>query len=175
MVLRPEHELEKEYWLWLDEVLTPDDSRLAQCLSGVPMLGGIGRASRVTVVHAHEHTTELCLGLREGKNRQIRRICTALDLRLVHLHRKSIGPVTLDGIPPGSFRILTSAEVDALSLAAGGRNAVEARRLGALVALARAERAAGTPHARLERWLDEAKVEVASERTKASPQALSLG
>ncbi len=48
--------------------------------------------------------------LREGRNRQIRRMCEAVGLRVVDLLRLRIGPVHLGDLPEGRWRPLTTAE-----------------------------------------------------------------
>jgi len=56
--------------------------------------------------------------IREGRNRQVRRMCTAVGARVAELTRVAFGPLTLDGLAPGSSRELTPAEVAALRSAA---------------------------------------------------------
>jgi 23S rRNA pseudouridine2604 synthase len=50
------------------------------------------------------------IALTEGRNRQIRRMCELVDLRVTDLQRSRIGPLSLDGLPEGSWRFLTPAE-----------------------------------------------------------------
>jgi 23S rRNA pseudouridine2604 synthase len=52
--------------------------------------------------------------LREGRNRQIRRMCEMVDLEVVDLIRVRIGPLKLDNLPEGRWRMLTAAEREAL-------------------------------------------------------------
>lgn len=47
----------------------------------------------------------------EGKNRQIRRMCEAVGLTVLRLIRTAIGPLRLEGLPPGRFRPLTEKEI----------------------------------------------------------------
>lgn len=153
-VLRPEHALEKEYWLWLNEPLDPSDPRLAQLVDGVPVLGAMARASRVSLISRSEDMAELLVYLREGKNRQIRRMCRALDLRLLHLHRRAIGPIRVDDLPLGHQRALEPHEVDSLYAAVGGRDSIVARQCDALEAMAAELRAEGRADLYLESWLE---------------------
>jgi len=152
-VLRPEHEATKTYWLWLDELLEASDPRLAQLERGVLHHGQLLKARAARVLARSEYATELELTLTQGKKRQIRHMCRALQLRLVHLHRRRIGPLSDAGLSLGSFRPLTTEEVEALWSATGGRARLRQRRLAALVRMAQAARAAGTPSHRLEAWL----------------------
>ncbi len=153
-VLRPDHETTKTYWLWLDETVSDDDSRLARLVEGVSLDGRLLGAKCARVVARSEHATELELTLTQGRKRQVRRMCRALGLRLVHLHRRRIGPLTDAGLALGAWRLLARAESDALWRAVGGRAKVRQRQVAALARQAHAARMAGTPHTRLEQWLE---------------------
>lgn len=152
-VLRPDHHTDKVYWLWLDEHVSDTDPRLAALVDGVPVLGRPARAKAAVVLHRTDHVTELLVTLDEGRNRQIRRMCRALDFHLTGLHRRSVGPLEIGDLPAGSWRLLGDAEVAALWQATGGWQRVVDRRVEALARLADQRRLAGAPHARLEAWL----------------------
>jgi len=49
--------------------------------------------------------------LREGRNRQIRKMCRSCGLEVVDLCREKIGNFSLKNLPAGSFRILSRAEI----------------------------------------------------------------
>ena len=153
-VLRPDHETTKTYWLWLDDVLEPTDPRLAQFSRGVEHNGQLLAAKQARIVARSEYATELELTLTQGKNRQIRHMCRALELHLEHLHRSRIGPLSDAGLTLGSFRELLPPEVEALWAAVGGRARLRQRKVAALCRQARAARAGGTPILRLETWLE---------------------
>lgn len=154
-VLRPDHHTDKVYWLWLDEHVGDDDPRLAALLDGVPVLGRPARARAAVVLHRTDQMTELLVTLDEGRNRQIRRMCRALDFHLAGLHRRSVGPLELGDLAPGSWRLLSDEEVAALWRATGGWQRVVDRRVEALVRFAEQARSAGAPHPRLEAWLSD--------------------
>lgn len=163
-ILLPEHHVAKVYRLDLDEAVDDDDERLTALTRGVETPIGVLRAEAVRVGHRRlgesvvdgppDHgETELWLTLREGKNRQIRRMCRALKLRLRHLHRDSVGPVRLGSLAEGDWRDLSDAEVEDLWRAVGGREHVLERRRAALRRQAARARERGTPDERLEAWL----------------------
>ena len=62
---------------------------------------------------------EYDIALREGKNRQIRRMVEALGRRVRALHRTSFGPITLSNLPVGGWRELREGESHELRSAAG--------------------------------------------------------
>jgi len=152
-VLRPDHQTTKTYWLWLDETLSDDDPRLDSLLQGVSHNGELLTAQHARITARSEYATELELTLTQGRKRQVRHMCRALDLRLVHLHRSRIGSLTDAGLELGSWRSLTPTEIDGLWQSAGGRAKVRSRKLLALTRHASDARTAGAPLARLEHWL----------------------
>jgi 23S rRNA pseudouridine2605 synthase len=56
--------------------------------------------------------------IREGRKRQVRRMCEAVGHRVEELERIRLGPLSLGGLPPGESRRLESAEVERLRNAA---------------------------------------------------------
>ena len=54
--------------------------------------------------------------LTEGKNRQVRRMCTAVGHDVLELVRVRIGNLALEDLAPGEWRQLTPAEIAALSV-----------------------------------------------------------
>lgn len=71
-------------------------------------------------------TSWIRLAIREGRNRQVRRMTAAVGLPTLRLVRWSVGPFTVEGLGPGESRRLDAAEVDA-ALAAIGARAASAR------------------------------------------------
>ena len=53
--------------------------------------------------------------LDEGRNRQIRRLLEAFDIRVLRLVRVAIGPLLLGTLAKGSWRMLDAAEREALA------------------------------------------------------------
>lgn len=60
--------------------------------------------------------------IREGRNRQIRKMCEAVGLEVARLRRTAIGPVKLGMLKPGTWRELNSEELRALRNAIGKDN-----------------------------------------------------
>jgi pseudouridine synthase len=153
-VLRPDHQTTKTYWLWLDEAVPDDDPRLSQLTEGILHNSQRLAAQSARILARTEYSTELELTLTQGRKRQVRLMCRALDLHLVHLHRNRIGPLTDAHLALGSWRSLEEAEVEALWQALGGRKKVRQRQMLALTRKANEARSAGTPLLRLEHWLE---------------------
>lgn len=67
----------------------------------------------------------LRITLREGRKRQVRRMCEAVGHRVLNLRRLKFGGLTLDGLEPGQWRMLTTKEVWGLLEAAKGDDGEE--------------------------------------------------
>ncbi len=89
----------------------------ARLLAGVHLAEGKARADQVEVIHAAQDRSALLITLREGRNRQIRRMLARLGYPVKSLKRVQIGPLSLKGLPIGAARRLTSQELAALRAA----------------------------------------------------------
>lgn len=77
------------------------------------------RAEAVRILSANNTRSRVRVVLREGRNREVRRMFAACGLEVEHLLRDQIGPLKLGELPPGRWRILTPTEVQSLREAAG--------------------------------------------------------
>jgi 23S rRNA pseudouridine2604 synthase len=107
-ILRAEHAHEKEYVVTVDRPVTPEFLDAMQ--AGVEILGTRTRPCVATRVDRNVFRIVLTQGL----NRQIRRMCEALDHRVNRLRRIRILHVTLDDLEVGEWRDLTESEVEEL-------------------------------------------------------------
>jgi 23S rRNA pseudouridine2605 synthase len=112
-VTHPRYELERTYEAQVEG--TPDERDLDRLRHGVPIDGRRtlpARAKLLRVVHGRAGTQSVIeLVLREGRNRQVRRMCDAIAHPIVTLRRTRIGPITAKGLRPGAWRDLTPAEL----------------------------------------------------------------
>ena len=108
VVLRAEHEHEKEYIVAVDRALTP--AFLAGMAAGVPILDTVTNPCKVTQVGRNTFRIVLTQGL----NRQIRRMCEHFDYTVRRLQRVRIMHVHLGTLPLGKWRELTAAELRGL-------------------------------------------------------------
>jgi 23S rRNA pseudouridine2605 synthase len=151
-LLSPRHHVEKEYVCTLRWRIAADDPRIARLREGVRL--GDEPAHAVRIELSGDPGKKLTVVLTEGKHRQVRRMCKRVGLALSGLARVRIGPLLLGALAEGGVRELGPSEIESLWNAAGGREAVVARQLLALAALADRRRRAGTPDRRLEQWLE---------------------
>jgi 23S rRNA pseudouridine2604 synthase len=107
-VIGPQSDLDKEY---LVRVVGDVTEKKLKILRHGLMLDG--RQLKPAWVSRME-SFRLKFILREGRNRQIRRMCEMVDLEVVDLIRVRIGPLKLDNLPEGKWRMLTPDERAAL-------------------------------------------------------------
>jgi 23S rRNA pseudouridine2605 synthase len=110
----PSYEIDKVYRAWVKGVPTAEEvKRLA---TGILLEDGMtapGKAQLLTVSPARDRAL-LELTIHEGRNRQVRRMCEAIGHPVLSLERIRFGFLTLDGLEPGGYRPLTTAEVERL-------------------------------------------------------------
>lgn len=107
-LIGPQSGVDKEYLVRVTGEIT--EQKLRWLRHGLSLDGRRLRPADVTQIH----WDEMRFVLREGRNRQIRRVCELVQLRVTDLLRVRIGPVWLDGVPEGGWRILTQEERTAL-------------------------------------------------------------
>ncbi len=105
----PSHQVEKEYLVWV----TGDVGRALPILSAPMELDGEELApARVRRGRATGGVTQLSVAIRQGKNRQVRRMCAQAGLEVLRLKRVREGGLTLDRtLKPGEWRKLTAQEL----------------------------------------------------------------
>ena len=107
-VIGPQSDLDKEYLVVVSGAVT--ESRLSRLRHGLELDGRALKPARVTQVEPQR----LRFILKEGRNRQIRRMCELVGLEVTDLLRVRIGPLPLGDLPEGRWRHLTPAERAAL-------------------------------------------------------------
>lgn len=112
-VIGLDSKLEKEYFVDVTGVITPQ--KLTLLRHGLDL---DGRKLRPAEVTAKGHTLRFVL--REGRKRQIRRMCELVELGVVDLLRTRIGPLSLGDLPESKWRLLGAEEREALIAAANG-------------------------------------------------------
>ncbi len=113
-LIGPESEMDKEYNVLLTGVITPQ--KVALLRHGLELDGRKLRPAKVTQITEQK----LNIVLKEGRNRQIRRMAELVELRVVDLMRVRVGPLKLGDLPEGKWRPLTGEERAALITASKG-------------------------------------------------------
>ena len=110
-LMHPSHEVYKEYLV----KLTPDEEQLPS--PEIPLSGAIELdgerllPARCRLLGKTESGYIMTIAIRQGKNRQIRRMCAKLGYTVNSLKRVAEGDIKLKDLPTGSWRFLTKQEV----------------------------------------------------------------
>lgn len=115
-IMHPSHHVTKTYRVTVRQML--DDETVVKLTEGVEIDSGKTLPCTVTVLTNEPERAVMQMVIREGKNRQIRKMCEAVGLDVARLKRTAIGPVKLGMLQPGQYRELTSEELRALRSAA---------------------------------------------------------
>ncbi len=122
----PKYGVAKTYRAVVDGSLDP--AGLERLQKGIWLADPEGRGfktgrSRIRIVKRGRETSVLEITIREGRNRQVRRMLASVGHKVRDLTRIKMGPLTLDGLKPGQCRELMSKEVRALRALAKDRDA----------------------------------------------------
>jgi len=117
-LLHPRYQISRTYHAKLGGI--PTHQALQALRSGVRLDDGtITSPATVRTLRGNEQKAWLEITLREGRNREVRRMCEAVGYRVEKLIRVSFGPLSLDDLPVGTYRSLSPREVRGLKQIAG--------------------------------------------------------
>lgn len=108
----PRHEVTKTYLVRVRGIVTAGQiQRLEQ---GLTLDDGPTAPAKVAKVRRSGSHSWFEITIHEGRNRQVRRMCESLGLPVSRLMRVAYAFLSLDGVEPGRYRLLTAAEVTRL-------------------------------------------------------------
>lgn len=119
-IMHPSRHISKTYRV----TVRPDvsEEQLVKLASGIELDGRKTLPANVVVKTREPGRVVLLMTIKEGRNRQIRRMCEALGLEVARLRRVSVGPLKLGMMKPGTYRDLTAEELRAIRNAIGKDN-----------------------------------------------------
>ena len=123
---QPQYEHPRTYWAQIERI--PDETALQALREGVEIKGGLTRPAQARLMDEPDlparpipiryrknvPTCWLELILTEGRNRQVRRMTAAVGHPTLRLVRAAIGNISLDGLQPGQFDVLSPQQVTVL-------------------------------------------------------------
>lgn len=109
----PKYELEKIYKVSVSgEIINRNINSVSK--DGIEHDGIFYQTKNIEITKKNPNGGQLIFTLTEGKKREIRKICTALGLKVKQLKRTRVGDIKLAELPSGSWRNLKSSEVQSL-------------------------------------------------------------
>lgn len=116
-IMHPSRHVTKTYRVTVRPSVT--EAQLVQLAEGIVLDGKKTLPATVVVMTNEPGRVVLQMTIKEGRNRQIRRMCEAVGLEVARLRRTSIGPLKLGMLRPGAWRDLTAEELRAIRNAIG--------------------------------------------------------
>ena len=113
-VTHPKHEITKTYNVTIvGKILERDLQKLR---NGVDIGGFVTSRADVKILKIDEekNVSRFQITIHEGKNRQVRKMCEAIDKKVLSLHRIKIGNITVKDLKIGTWRYLKKTEIEKL-------------------------------------------------------------
>ena len=107
-LIHPKFEIERVYRVTIDRTMQDDDLRKLK--KGIRLEDGLARAQTAEIVEGSKRK-KILLVLREGRNREVRRMFEAIEYDVRQLDRVAFAGLTTLGVPRGKCRILSYPEV----------------------------------------------------------------
>ena len=111
-ITHPKYEIEKTYNVTLKGKVTAEEVEMLR--KGVKIEDYISGEAKVRILKIDEEKdiSRLEITIHEGKNREVRKMCVAIDKRVLALHRSKIGHLQVKDLKLGTWRYLKKHEVE---------------------------------------------------------------
>ena len=108
----PKHNIDKVYIAKLAG--TPTEDEMERFRAGLELSDGLTAPAEIEIIKQDEHFSSVKISIREGKNRQVRRMCDAIGYKTAALKRIATGKIFLGKLERGKYRHLTDSEINYL-------------------------------------------------------------
>ena len=113
-ITHPKHEIDKTYTVTLKGIVQKEEVEMLE--KGVKIEDYITKPAKVRILKTdiEKNISRLEITIHEGKNRQVRKMCEAIDRKVLALHRAKIGNIGVKDLKLGTWRYLTQKEIEYL-------------------------------------------------------------
>ena len=114
-VTHPSHEINKTYNVTVKGIVTDENVKALE--SGVIIDDNYKTKQaivKILKIDKEKKISRIQITIHEGKNRQIRKMCKAIEKNVLALHRAKIGELTVKNIPLGKWKFLNKNEIEKL-------------------------------------------------------------
>ena len=110
-VTHPKNEIEKTYNATVRGIVNQDDVKKLEC--GVEIDDYISGKAKVKILKTDDknNISRLQITIHEGKNREVRKMCAAIDKPVIALHRSKIANIDVKDLKLGEWRYLSEGEI----------------------------------------------------------------
>jgi 23S rRNA pseudouridine2605 synthase len=116
-IMHPSKHVSKTYRVTVHSAVT--DEQIAEMAGGIVLDGKKTLPANIVVLTNEPERAVMQITIKEGRNRQIRRMCEAVGLEVARLRRTAIGPLKLGMLKPSTWRDLKPEELRAIRNAIG--------------------------------------------------------
>ena len=113
-VTHPKHEIEKTYTVTIKGIIKEEEINILK--NGVKIDDYITKKAKVKIlkIDKEKDISRIEIIIHEGKNRQVRKMCEAINKKVLALHRTKIGNIGVKDLKIGTWRYLTKNEINSL-------------------------------------------------------------
>ena len=117
-ITHPKHEIDKTYTVTVKGIVTKEE--IEKLCNGVEILDGEclyktkKAQAKIIKIDKEKDISRIKITIHEGKNRQVRKMCEAINRKVIALHRVQIGELDVKKLELGKWRYLKNFEVDKL-------------------------------------------------------------
>jgi 23S rRNA pseudouridine2605 synthase len=108
-IIHPRVKIMKEYVAFVDGEIKKNE--LEKLESGIDIGGYITAPAKAELLRYEKGNSVIKIGIHEGKNRQVRKMCSAINHEVISLKRTAIGRIKLGELKKGEYRNLTKEEL----------------------------------------------------------------
>ncbi len=115
-VTHPKHEITKTYNATVVGIVKQEE--IEKLRKGVEIEDYRTRPAKVKIlkIEQEKNITRLEITIHEGKNRQVRKMCEAIEKKVIALHRSKIGEINVKDLKLGTWRYLKKFEIEKLKM-----------------------------------------------------------
>ena len=103
-ITHPKHEITKTYTVTVKGIVQEDEVKKKEA------------KVKILKTDIEKNISRLEITIHEGKNRQVRKMCEAINKKVLALHRSKIGNITVKDMKIGEWRYLTKQELNSLNI-----------------------------------------------------------
>lgn len=122
-MIHPRHKVNKIYEVLVEGQLSSEEKKKIE--NGIKLEDGLTAPARIKVLQQARDHTLLEIEIHEGRKRQVKRMLQAVGHPVQRLKRIGFGLLTLEGLEPGQYRLLSAAEIEGLLALANEKSGAE--------------------------------------------------
>lgn len=111
-IVHPKSEIYKKYYVKIFGEIKKEE--IAELKKGVLLNDGKTLPAKISGIKYDKNKTSMYISIREGRNRQIRRMIEKFGYKVLMLRREKIGELSLGDLEEGKYRELTKQEIEYL-------------------------------------------------------------